>query len=93
LFPSYTEEEWADLDGQEQMETLLHTRFKALKNERAEVRRLLQTAANCEQTSPDAKAEVLLDWLYRLQSDEGDTELKALIFTEFVPHRKCCHGS
>lgn len=85
LFPSYTEEEWADLDGQEQMETLLHTRFKALKNERAEVKFLLQAAANCEQASPDAKAEALLDWLYRLQSDEGDPELKALIFTEFVP--------
>ncbi|MGA7878123.1 MAG: C-terminal helicase domain-containing protein, partial [Desulfoferrobacter sp.] len=27
----------------------------------------------------------LLDWLYRLQSEEGDPELKALVFTEFVP--------
>jgi hypothetical protein len=73
------------LDGQEQMETLLHTRLKALKNERAEVKQLLEAAARCEHTGPDAKAESLLHWLYRLQSEEGDPELKALVFTEFVP--------
>ena len=27
----------------------------------------------------------MLDWLYRLQSEESDPELKALVFTEFVP--------
>jgi len=27
----------------------------------------------------------LLDWLYRLQSEESDPELKALVLTEFVP--------
>ena len=27
----------------------------------------------------------LLDWLYRLQADENDPELKVLVFTEFVP--------
>ena len=85
LFPLYSEEEWADLDGQEQVETLLHTRLKALKNERAEVKLLLEAAARCEQTGPDAKAESLLDWLYRLQAEEGDPDLKALVFTEFVP--------
>jgi superfamily II DNA or RNA helicase len=85
LFPATTEEEWADLDGQEQIEVLLRTRLKALKNERAEVKLLLEAAARCEQIGPDAKAEALLDWLYRLQSEEGDPELKALVFTEFVP--------
>ncbi len=85
LFPLYTEEEWADLDGQEQIETLLTTRIKALRNERAEVKLLLEAAARCEQIGPDAKAESLLDWLYRLQSEESDPELKALVFTEFVP--------
>jgi Superfamily II DNA/RNA helicases, SNF2 family len=85
LFPLYSEEEWADLDGQEQMETLLRTRLKALKNERAEVKLLLEAAARCEQAGPDAKAEALLDWLYRLQAEEGDPELKVLVFTEFVP--------
>jgi superfamily II DNA or RNA helicase len=85
LFPLASEEEWADLDGQEQIEVLLRTRLKALKNERAEVKLLLEAAARCEQIGPDAKAEALLDWLYRLQSEEGDPELKALVFTEFVP--------
>ena len=85
LFPLASEEEWADLDGQEQIDVLLRTRLKALKNERAEVRLLLDAAARCEQIGPDAKAEALLDWLYRLQSEESDPELKALVFTEFVP--------
>jgi superfamily II DNA or RNA helicase len=85
LFPLTTEEDWAELDGQEQFETLLGSRLKALKNERAEVKLLLEAAARCEQIGPDAKAEALLDWLYRLQSEESDLELKALVFTEFVP--------
>ena len=85
LFPMYSDDEWVDLDGQEQIETLLTTRLKALKNERAEVKLLLEAATRCEQAGADAKAEALLDWLYRLQADEGDPELKALVFTEFVP--------
>ena len=85
LFPLSSEDEWADLDGQGQIDVLLRTRLKALKNERAEVKLLLEAAARCEQIGPDAKAEALLDWLYRLQSEESDPELKALVFTEFVP--------
>jgi superfamily II DNA or RNA helicase len=85
LFPLTSEEEWADLDGQEQIDLLLSTRLKALKNERAEVKLLLEAAARCEHAGPDAKAEALLDWLYLLQSEESDPELKSLVFTEFVP--------
>ena len=85
LFPDYSEEDWADLDGQEQIETLLKTRLNAMKNERAEVKLLLDAAQCCEQSGPDAKAESLLDWIYRLQQEEGDPDLKILIFTEFVP--------
>lgn len=85
LFPLTSEEEWSDLDGQEQVDMLLRSRLKALKNERAEVKLLLEAAASCERAGPDAKAEALLDWLYRLQSEEGDPELKAIVFTEFVP--------
>jgi superfamily II DNA or RNA helicase len=85
LFPLASEEEWADLDGEEQVDVLLCTRLKALKNERAEVKMLLEAATRCEQAGQDAKAEALLDWLYRLQSEERDPELKALVFTEFVP--------
>jgi superfamily II DNA or RNA helicase len=85
LFPFMSDEEWADLDGQEQVDTLLSTRLKALKNERGEVKLLLEAAQACERAGPDAKAEALLEWIYRLQQEEGDTELKILVFTEFVP--------
>src|SRR5439155_18646350 len=53
-------DDFYDLDGQEQMETLLHIRLKALKNEHAEVKLMLEAAARCEQDGPDAKAEALL---------------------------------
>ena len=85
LFPFMSDEEWADLDGQDQVDTLLGTRLKALKNERAEVKLLLEAAQACERGGPDAKAEALLEWIYRLQQEEGDPELKILVFTEFVP--------
>lgn len=78
-------ETYYDLDGQEQLDIVLSARLKALKNERAEVKLLLDAASRCEQLGPDAKAEALLDWLYRLQAEENDPQLKVLIFTEFVP--------
>lgn len=90
IFP-LNDDEWADLDSHEQVEVLLKTRLKALKNERAEVRLLLDAAMNCEQSNPDAKAEELLNWLYQLQSEENDPELKVLIFTEFVPTQEMLH--
>ena len=88
---SLSEEEWEDLDGQEQVEVLLRSRLKALKNERAEVRLLLEAAARCQRAGSDAKAEALLDWLYRLQSEEGDPNLKALVFTEFISTQEMLH--
>jgi superfamily II DNA or RNA helicase len=91
FFSLTSEEEWADLDGQEQLNVLLCTRLKALKNERAEIKLLLDTATRCEQAGPDAKAEALLDWLYRLQSEESEPELKVLVFTEFVPTQMMLH--
>ena len=85
LFPMVSEEEWAELDGQEQMDTLLASYVQDMKDERREVEFLLEAAARCEQQGPDAKAEALLDWIYRLQAEEGDPALKVLVFTEFVP--------
>jgi superfamily II DNA or RNA helicase len=85
LFPDLSEEEWVELDGQEQVENLLRARLKALQNEQAEVELLLRAARNCEAKGPDTKAEVLLDWIYRLQQEETAPDLKLLIFTEFVP--------
>ncbi len=84
LFPLYTEEEWSDLDAQEQINSPLITRLKALKNEREEVKLLLEIAERCIETANDAKAEALLEWIYRLQQEEVDPDLKILVFTEFV---------
>jgi len=85
LFPAITEEEWADLDGQEQIDIALKLQYEALKDEKTEVKRLLDIAKDCESQSFDAKAEALVSWIYRLQADEGDPDLKVLVFTEFVP--------
>jgi SNF2 family DNA or RNA helicase len=81
----FSEDELGDLDGQEQIETIGSAHFSALKNERTEVESLLEIAARCEHSGPDAKAEALLDWIYRFQAEESDPELKILIFTEFIP--------
>ena len=85
MFPEIGEDEWSDLDSQEQIDTLLQARLKALMNEQAEVELLLHAARACEAKGPDAKAEILLDWIYRLQQEETDPNLKVLIFTEFIP--------
>jgi superfamily II DNA or RNA helicase len=85
LLPSVSDEEWSDLDGQEQLETFLRTRLAALKNERAEVDFLLTVARKVQARGPDAKAETLLEWVYHFQREEGDPDIKVLIFTEFVP--------
>ena len=85
LFPDVSEDELHDLDSEELLMSLLRTRLRALKNERKEVELLLQAARRCEAQGPDAKAEALLDWIYRLQAEEGDPSLKVLVFTEFVP--------
>ena len=85
FFPAFDQEEWGELDGQEQLDTLLKTRFKALKNEQSEVALLLDAARKVEAKGADAKAEWLIEWIYRLQQDEANSEVKVLIFTEFVP--------
>ncbi len=78
-------EDLEDLDAQEQLETLFNTRIRALKNEKAEVKALLEEARATEAGGTDAKAEALLAHLYALMQKEGDPHLKILIFTEFIP--------
>ena len=84
-------DDYYDLDAQEQVDLLLSSRLKGIKNERATVKLLLEAAARCDQAGPDAKAEALLGWIYRLQAEEGDPNLKILIFTEFVPTQDMLH--
>ena len=56
-----------------------------LELEKSEVEMLLELARETEAAGTDAKAEALLDLIYKLQQEEGDPALKVLIFTEFVP--------
>lgn len=85
LFGEDISETWGTLDGQEQLESVLKSRLKGLKNERAEVELLLSAARRCEAKGPDAKAQALLDTIHRLQREESDPLVKVLVFTEFVP--------
>ena len=85
LFPEDMVEDWSSLDGQQQLDTILKTRLKGLKDERTEVELLLSVARRCEASGPDVKAEALLDRIQQQQREENDPTLKVLIFTEFVP--------
>ncbi|MGB0155509.1 MAG: DEAD/DEAH box helicase [Verrucomicrobiales bacterium] len=83
LFPD--EDVWSEMDGQAQLDMVLREQVAALDNEKDEVRLLLDAARKVQAQGPDAKAKALLEWVYRMQEEEEDPELKVLIFTEFVP--------
>lgn len=74
-----------DMDGQELLDELLKSQVSALQSEVSHVETLLDAALQCEQAGPDAKAEALIEWIYKLQNKENEPDLKVLIFTEFVP--------
>jgi len=74
-----------DMDGQELLDELLKSHVSALQTEGSHVETLLDAAVRCEQAGPDAKAEALIEWIYELQAEENEPDLKVLIFTEFVP--------
>jgi len=92
VVPPSAEEEWHDLDGQEQLEALLKMRVESARNEAIEVEALLSLARKVQVAGPDAKAMALMEWIYRLQREEGDADLKVLIFTEFVPTQQMLTG-
>lgn len=77
-----------DSDVQERLEELLALRIAGLKNEKEEVKGLLELTRKCQSQGPDARAETLLEILYEKQRDENNPDLKYLIFTEFVPTQK-----
>lgn len=78
-------DELYEMDGQELLDELLESHVSALQSEGSHVKTLLDAAIRCEQAGPDAKAEALIDWIYKLQAEENESDLKVLIFTEFVP--------
>jgi len=83
LFENTSADEWADLDGQSQVDLAMQSSGWEL--EKSEVEMLLELARETEAAGTDAKAEALLELIYKLQQEEGDPALKVLIFTEFVP--------
>ena len=83
LFENASEDDWADLDGQSQVDLAMQATSWEL--EKSEVETLLDLARVTEASGTDAKAEALLELIYKLQQEENDPALKVLIFTEFVP--------
>jgi superfamily II DNA or RNA helicase len=75
--------EWAELDGQAQADVAFDAAGWAL--EKGEVETLLDLARETEAAGTDAKAEALVELVYKLQQEENDPALKVLVFTEFVP--------
>lgn len=83
LFENTNTDEWVDLDGQSQVDLAMQT--NGWEQEKSEVEMLLKLARETEARGTDAKAEALLELIYKLQQEENDPALKVLIFTEFVP--------
>ena len=82
LFENTSGDDWADLDGQSQVDLAMQATGWEL--EKSEVEMLLDLARETEASGTDAKAEALLELIYKLQQEENDPALKVLIFTEFV---------
>jgi superfamily II DNA/RNA helicase len=83
LFENTSPDDWTDLDGQSQVDLALQSTGWEL--EKFEVEILVNLARETEAAGTDAKAEALLELIYKLQQEEGNPSLKVLIFTEFVP--------
>src|SRR5690606_32007863 len=83
LFEAVDADEWAELDGQSQLDIALQA--SGWEWEKSEVEMLLDLARETERQGTDAKAEALLELIYQLQQEENDPQLKVLVFTEFVP--------
>lgn len=82
-FSSERSEGWHELSGEDQID--LAVAFEALADERKDVEALLFLARETEAHGTDAKAEALLELIYKIQQEENNADLKVLIFTEFVP--------
>ena len=88
-------DEWAELDGQAQADLAVQASadtLEAVAREKSEVEMLLDLARGTEAAGTDAKAEALLELIYKLQQEENDPSLKVLIFTEFVPTQTMLAG-
>jgi len=90
LFENGDPDEWAELDGQSQVDIAMQA--DGWVQEKAEVEVLLDLARETESAGTDAKAEALLELIYKIQQEENDPSLKVLVFTEFVPTQAMLAG-
>ena len=90
LFDPADVDEWSELDGQTQVDMAVQASGWA--QEKAEVDLLLTLARETEAQGTDAKAEALLELVYKLQQEENDPAMKVLIFTEFIPTQAMLAG-
>ena len=90
LFDASELDDWAELDGQSQLDIAVHASGWA--QEKAELELLLALARETEAQGTDTKAEALLALIYKLQQEENDAAMKVLIFTEFVPTQAMLAG-
>jgi len=90
LFENTDPDEWAGLDGQSQVDIAINA--NGLEMEKSEVEALLALARETEAAGTDAKAEALLELVYKLQQEENDPSLKVLVFTEFIPTQAMLTG-
>jgi superfamily II DNA or RNA helicase len=85
LFEDEDPADWAELDGQAQLDALVGGRVGRRLTEQAEVETLLAVARRCEARMPDTKLDALHRLILQMERDENEPELKVLVFTEFVP--------
>jgi len=74
--------------GQQRIDDMLIRLAAGLKDERKQVHHLTELAQRCEASGPDARAEALINLIYQLRVEEGNTHLKVLVFTEFLPTQR-----
>jgi len=76
---------WWELEGDDMMTLIERHQEQAMQDEKAQVESLLTLARRALQTSSDGKAMALLDIIRTLEAVENDPNLKALVFTEYIP--------
>ena len=84
LFSTESVGDWHELTGDDQIDVAVT--FDALNDERKDVEALLFLARDSEAQGTDAKAEALLDQIYKIQQEENDPELKFPPFHSEVRH-------
>ncbi|WP_026486459.1 DEAD/DEAH box helicase [Caldanaerobius polysaccharolyticus] len=81
--PEMDDEDFWEEDAQEALDDLIGADIRDVKNEVKEIQDLLIIARQAENQYVDAKAEVLIDLINRLQAEMAE-DFKAIVFTEFV---------